>query len=45
MRYLSLLLVCVLIVVPLHAQGTPADDKIYDDVRRRLANDLDVKGG
>ena len=26
------------------AQGTPADDKIYDEVRRRLANDADVKG-
>ena len=44
MRYLSLLLVCVLIA-PLFAQGTPTDDKIYDDVRRRLANDIDVKGG
>ena len=28
----------------LMAQGTPADDKIYDDVRRRLANDAEVKG-
>ena len=26
------------------AQGTPADDKIYDDVRRRLALDAEVKG-
>jgi osmotically-inducible protein OsmY len=26
------------------AQGTPADDRIYDDVRRRLADDADVKG-
>ena len=44
MRYLSLLLILVLIV-PLFAQGTPNDDRIYDDVRRRLANDVDVKGG
>ena len=26
------------------AQGTPADDKIYDTVRTKLANDPDVKG-
>jgi osmotically-inducible protein OsmY len=26
------------------AQGTPDDDRIYDEVRRRLANDVDVKG-
>jgi hyperosmotically inducible protein len=28
----------------LMAQGNPADDKIYDQVRQRLANDPDVKG-
>ncbi len=26
------------------AQGTPDDDRIYDAVRRRLADDADVKG-
>lgn len=44
MRTLSLLLILVLVVPMLMAQGTPVDDKIYDDVRRRLANDVDVKG-
>ncbi|PYT13206.1 MAG: hypothetical protein DMG59_21120 [Acidobacteria bacterium] len=43
MRYISLLLILVL-VAPLLAQGTPSDDRIYDEVRRRLANDADVKG-
>ena len=44
MRSLSLVLVLAL-VIPLFAQGTPSDDKIYDAVRSRLANDVDVKGG
>jgi osmotically-inducible protein OsmY len=44
MRYLSLLLI-LLLIVPLFAQNTHADDQIYDEVRRRLANDVDVKGG
>jgi osmotically-inducible protein OsmY len=26
------------------AQGNPTDDRIYDEVRRILANDVDVKG-
>jgi hyperosmotically inducible periplasmic protein len=26
------------------AQGTPNDDRIYDAVRRKLADDADVKG-
>ena len=45
MRLISVLLVLVLIV-PLFvmAQGTPKDDQIYDAVRRRLADDADVKG-
>ena len=33
--------VCVL---SMFAQSAPSDDKIYDDVRRKLANDPDVKG-
>jgi hyperosmotically inducible protein len=44
MRYLSLFLILVL-VVPLFAQGTASDDRIYDEVRRKLANDVTVKGG
>lgn len=27
------------------AFGQPSDDEIYDQVRRKLANDPDVKGG
>jgi hyperosmotically inducible protein len=42
-RAVSLLLIFAL-VVPMFAQSTPSDDKIYDDVRRKLANDPDVKG-
>ena len=48
MRYVSLLLIFVL-VVPIFAQSSTqsslSDDRIYDEVRRRLANDIDVKGG
>lgn len=32
------------LVVPVFAQGTPSDNKIYDAVRERLANDPEVKG-
>jgi osmotically-inducible protein OsmY len=42
-RALSLFLIFAL-VVPLLAQGTPADNKIYDQVRQKLANDPEVKG-
>ncbi|MEQ1883641.1 MAG: BON domain-containing protein [Bryobacteraceae bacterium] len=27
------------------AQGSADDDRIYDEVRRKLADDVDVKGG
>jgi osmotically-inducible protein OsmY len=38
--------VCAPALVPWSfAQGTPDDDRIYDEVRRVLANDVDVKGG
>jgi osmotically-inducible protein OsmY len=43
-RTLSLLLLFALVMPMLVAQGTPADDKIYDLVRTKLANDTDVKG-
>jgi hyperosmotically inducible protein len=42
-RALSLLLIFAL-VVPVFAQSNHNDDRIYDEVRRRLANDPDVKG-
>jgi len=45
MRLVSLLLIFALIAPSLVlAQGTPDDDRIYDAVRRRLADDVDVKG-
>ena len=44
MRLISILLLFALIVPMLVAQGSPNDDRIYDDVRRRLADDADVKG-
>jgi osmotically-inducible protein OsmY len=45
MRLISLLLILVMILpMLLVAQGTPTDDRIYDDVRRKLADDVDVKG-
>jgi osmotically-inducible protein OsmY len=45
MRLVSLLMILVLIVPMLVlAQGTPNDDRIYDAVRRKLADDADVKG-
>lgn len=45
MRIVSLLLIFVLIAPMLVlAQGTPDDDRIYDAVRRKLADDADVKG-
>ncbi len=43
LRWMSLVLIFAL-VAPMFAQGTPSDDKIYDQVRQRLANDPDVKG-
>ena len=45
MRLISLLLILVLLVPMLVlAQKPAADDRIYDDVRRRLADDADVRG-
>lgn len=44
MRTLSLLLILALIVPLLVAQGTPTDDRIFDEVRRKLATDPDVRG-
>ena len=44
MRLISFLLLVSLIVPMLIAQGKVNDDRIYDDVRRRLADDPEVKG-
>jgi len=45
MRLVSLLLLFALTAPMLvRAQGTPDDDRIYDAVRRKLADDVDVKG-
>jgi osmotically-inducible protein OsmY len=45
MRIITVLLILVLIMPMLVlAQGNPADDRIYDDVRRKLADDPDVRG-
>jgi osmotically-inducible protein OsmY len=45
MRLVSLLLIFALFAPMLVlAQGTPDDDRIYDAVRRKLADDVDVKG-
>lgn len=44
MRLIALLLLFALIAPMLAAQGKATDDRIYDDVRRRLADDPEVKG-
>jgi osmotically-inducible protein OsmY len=41
----KLLLVLVFAFCSLRAQGTPADDQLYDKVRMKLAADRDVNGG
>jgi len=43
-RTLALLLLITLVVGAVAAQQVNPDDEIYDQVRRRLANDPDVKG-
>ena len=44
MRLISVLLVFALLVPMLVAQSTTSDDRIYDQVRAKLANDVEVKG-
>lgn len=41
---LSVLILLALTLPLLVAQNVPSDDRIYDEVRRKLANDADVKG-
>lgn len=48
MRVLSLFVLLAFLVgavAPAFAQKQPSDDQIYDQVRRRLTSDRDVKGG
>ena len=45
MRYLTLLLVLLFLLGSVVAFAQVSDDTIYDAVRRKLANDPDVKGG
>jgi osmotically-inducible protein OsmY len=42
MRFLSVLTLAAGLAL---AQGNPVDDRIYDEVRRKMANDRDVGGG
>jgi osmotically-inducible protein OsmY len=45
MRLVCLLLIlCLIAPMLVLAQGTSNDDRIYDAVRRKLADDADVKG-
>jgi len=44
MRILAVLMVLFLVIPMLVAQGTADDNRIYDEVRRKLANDADVRG-
>jgi len=43
-RFISLFLAFALLMPLLVAQGSANDDKIYNEVRRRLADDVEVKG-
>ena len=45
MRTLSVLAILLLVVPLLIAQSTASDDRIYDEVRQRLAEDPDINGG
>jgi osmotically-inducible protein OsmY len=45
MRILSVLVILLLVVPLLIAQSTASDDRIYDEVRQRLAEDPDINGG
>jgi len=44
MRFVALFLSFLLMAGLIYA-APPSDDRIYDEVRRKLANDPDVKGG
>ena|SRR5579871_3676532 len=44
LRALSLLMILALLTPLLVAQNAASDGAIYDDIRRKLANDVEVKG-
>lgn len=44
-RFLAVVILSAGTLVAQKPAGGPADDRIYDQVRMRLANDPDVKGG
>jgi osmotically-inducible protein OsmY len=44
MRVISILLIALMTVPLLVAQKQPTDDRIYNDVRAKLADDPDIKG-
>ena len=43
-RVISIVLIAFMLVPLLVAQGNKTDDRIYNDVRARLADDPDIKG-
>jgi osmotically-inducible protein OsmY len=43
-RLFSMLLIALLVVPMLVAQGKKTDDRIYNEVRSKLADDPDIKG-
>jgi osmotically-inducible protein OsmY len=44
MRTCVAILILMVAIPMLVAQGTPTDDRIYDEVRQKLAIDADVRG-
>jgi osmotically-inducible protein OsmY len=42
---LVLLGICLVPILPAQNKTSSSDDRIYDQVRMKLANDADVKGG
>jgi osmotically-inducible protein OsmY len=44
MKHAIRVLLFALALMPAFGQGTPQDDRLYDEIRRKLANDRDVGG-
>lgn len=44
-RFLAVAALCAATLLAQKPAAAPSDDRIYDQVRMRLANDPDVKGG
>lgn len=45
MKLIRILLCCLALSMALAAQNTAADDRLYDQVRIKLAQDVQVNGG